>query len=232
MPSPFVKLQPKLGYQFSDVNLLENALRHRSCGANNNERLEFLGDALLGAVIADNLFEKFPSATEGELSRLRAKLVKGVALAVISKELGLGEYLILGPGEMKSGGNRRDSILADAVEAIIGAIYLDGGMQPARTAIENWFGKKFDKLSVVDAKKDAKTQLQELLQSRKFALPIYDVVATEGEIHEPIFQVNCTVTVFKDQSLSCFEMASSRRIAEQKSAATMLGLLQEKGLKQ
>ncbi len=225
------QLQTKLGHQFVELNLLENALRHRSCGVLNNERMEFLGDALLGAVIADNLFHKFPDAAEGELSRLRARLVNGVALAVIARELGLGKYLILGPGEMKSGGHRRDSILADTVEAIIGAIYLDAGMESARAAIERWFGDKLKNISVTDAKKDAKTLLQELLQGRKLELPSYQVVSTEGEVHDPKFEVTCNVILKKGEVLESSEIAGSRRIAEQKSAASMLNILEHKGLK-
>jgi len=185
----------------------------------------------LGFVVADSLYRKFPKAAEGELSRLRAKLVKGVSLAVIAKKLGLGEFLILGPGEMKSGGHRRDSILADALESIIGAIYLDGGIDHARDFIDRWFCNQLENLSVSDAKKDPKTQLQELLQSRKLALPQYEVISTAGEMHDPKFEVKCSVVVFKNENLTCTETAKSRRIAEQKAASNMLQILQIKGLK-
>ncbi len=231
MLDKLARLQKNLGYQFKQVDLLTSALSHRSCGSNNNERLEYLGDALLGFVIADSLYQKFPKAAEGELSRLRARLVKGVSLSQIARQLDLGEYIKLGPGEKKSGGHRRDSILADAVEAILGAIYLDGGHEPAQLAISNWFKQLLDNLSVSDAKKDPKTKLQELLQSRKFSLPLYQVVSTEGAVHDQVFEVLCTVEYKNQETLTVQNKAKSRRIAEQKTAEEMLQMLAQRGLK-
>ncbi len=163
-------LQRRIGYQFQQPELLEQALTHRSCKGKHNERLEFLGDAILSFVIAEALYQNFPKTREGDLTRMRASLVKGVTLAEIAKELQLSEFLRLGPGELKSGGFRRESILADAVEAILGAIYLDGGEQVCKERILAWFGSR---LTVIEpgVQKDSKTKLQEYLQGRKLALP-------------------------------------------------------------
>lgn len=209
----------QLGYAFSDPNLLKRALSHRSFGANNNERLEFLGDSILNFIIAQRLFEKFPSAKEGELSRLRASLVKGETLAKVAKELNLGEFLLLGEGELKSGGFRRASILADAVEAIIGAIYLDSDMPTVVERVYSWFSDRIDNITLEDDARDAKSQLQEWLQARKLPLPVYEVVATEGEAHNQTFTVTCSVSVLAEATKA---VASNRKHAEKQAAKLMI----------
>lgn len=213
------RLINRLGHNFSDPTLLDLALTHRSCGANNNERLEFLGDAVLGVVIAEHLFRRFPDAKEGDLSRLRSMLVKGTSLAKVARELELGEQLNLGGGERKSGGHRRDSILADAVEALIGAIYLDAGFDAARQSIERWLAKRLSPLTLEATDKDPKTQLQEFLQGRGKALPVYRVDAIDGEAHDQTFTVVCEVELLK---LPVSAQGGSRRAAEQAAAAEAL----------
>lgn len=220
-------LQPlcrRLGHQFQDQTLVELALTHRSCGNKNNERLEFLGDSLLNCVIAEALFQRFPEAKEGQLSRLRARLVKGVTLAEIAREFGLGDYLRLGIGELKSGGFRRDSILADAMEALIGAIYLDSDMSVTKERILAWFGSRLQKLDLKDNQKDAKTRLQEYLQGKGAELPEYETVGIDGEAHAQVFTVSCTVSLLQQPTLGS---GSSRRVAEQKAASQALTLLGE-----
>lgn len=208
-----------LGYEFSEETSLELALTHRSCGSKNNERLEFLGDSLLNCMIAEALFQQFPKAKEGQLSRLRARLVKGVTLAEIAREKDLGDYLRLGGGELKSGGFNRDSILADAVEAIIGAIYLDSDFATCRERVLSWYRSRLDNLSLDDTHKDAKTRLQEFLQSRRSSLPVYNLTKVEGESHEQTFYIECEAEMLK----SCTSgKGSSRRIAEQKAASAAL----------
>lgn len=221
------QLQRRLGYHFNDPQHLKLALTHRSFGGRNNERLEFLGDAILNMVIAQHLFDSFPNAREGQLSRLRARLVRGVTLAEIAREFDLGEFLRLGSGEMKSGGNRRESILADAVESIIGAIYLDSGFEASRERVLAWFAQRLDNLSLEDTRKDPKTRLQELLQSRQKALPQYEVVEVKGEAHQQTFYVHCHVPML---SASTEGSGSSRRIAEQAAAQAALEALAEEGL--
>lgn len=213
-----------LHYQFQDSQLLESAVTHRSAGSNNNERLEFLGDAVLGYVIAEWLFERFPGASEGKLSRLRASLVKRDTLADIARELEIGEYLRLGSGELKSGGFRRDSILADALEAILGAIVLDsgGGLDSCRDIIHRLFAGKVERLSSVSELKDPKTRLQEFLQSRKLDLPSYEVQQVTGKAHKQHFVVECRVDVLK---MLVKGEGSSRRRAEQVAAEKMLAEL-------
>jgi ribonuclease-3 len=205
------------------MSLFELALTHRSCGKKNNERLEFLGDSILNFVIADDLFARFPKAKEGELSRLRARMVKGVTLSEVARELGLGDYLRLGSGELKSGGYRRDSILADAVEAIIGAIYLDTDMDTARGFILSWFKERLDKLDLNESMKDSKTRLQEFLQSRRLALPEYELMNVEGEAHDQTFYIDCRVEGLKKAEKG---IGSSRRQAEQEAAKNALIALQ------
>ena len=185
------RLQVQLGYEFKTVALLELALTHRSCGARNNERLEFLGDAALNFIMGEALYQQLTAVDEGDLSRQRATLVKGKTLAEIARELNLGEHLLLGSGEMKSGGHRRDSILADAVEAIIGAIYLDSGMAECKKCVLRWFASRLNKVSASADQKDAKTRLQEFLQGRSRPLPQYSVVAVSGEQHCQHFSVQC-----------------------------------------
>ncbi len=195
------------------------ALTHRSFAGRNNERLEFLGDAILNFVAGEALFERFPLAREGQLSRLRARLVKGETLAVLARGLQLGDYLRLGSGELKSGGFRRESILADALEALIGAIYLDAGMDVARQRVLSWLSNELDSLTLVDTNKDPKTRLQEFLQSRATDLPRYEVVDIQGEPHCRTFFVQCEIALLNDKTQG---QGASRRIAEQVAAAAAL----------
>lgn len=215
-------LQRRIGYHFNELGHLRLAMTHRSHGSQNNERLEFLGDAILNMVIAQYLYHHFPAAREGQLSRLRARMVKGVTLAEIALEFDLGEHLLLGSGELKSGGFRRESILADAVESIIGAIYLDRGFDASRERILAWFAPRLQRLSLQDTQKDAKTRLQEFLQSRQQELPRYDVVDVRGEAHQQTFYVACHVPVLAEATKGT---GSSRRIAEQDAAAVALDAL-------
>lgn len=223
MSSPVSKLQRPLGYRYQDEALFELALTHRSCGSRNNERLEFLGDSILNFVIADALFRKFPDAKEGQLSRLRARLVKGVTLAEIAREMDLGEFLRLGSGELKSGGFRRDSILADAVEALIGAIYFDAGLEACRERILAWYQGRLDGLSLEDTQKDPKTRLQEWLQGRQAELPKYHLMRVEGEAHAQVFFIECEVSLLAER---CAGQGRSRRIAEQQAAQAALKALE------
>jgi ribonuclease-3 len=216
---PIELLSKAIGYSFNDLRLFENALTHRSAGSVNNERLEFLGDAILGFIIAEALCQQFSSANEGQLSRLRAEVVKGETLASLAHKLDLGVYLVLGVGELRSGGQSRDSILADALEAILAAIYLDGGYEAVKQVVFNLFQDKLKKLSLDTHTKDPKTRLQEYLQSRKLELPIYTVTDTEGEQHDQQFYVKCVVASL---CLECEGKGSSRRRAEQDSADCML----------
>jgi ribonuclease-3 len=209
------KLGRRLGYQFIDSSLAEQALTHRSCGAKNNERLEFLGDSILNFVIADDLFKRFPTAKEGQLSRLRARLVKGVTLAELAEEMALKEFLKLGAGELKSGGFNRHSIQADTVEALIGAIYQDAGFEPCRDRILAWYQSRLEQLTLEDTLKDPKTRLQEFLQSRKSDLPAYHLIRVEGEAHDQTFYIECEVALLEQR---CAGRGRSRRIAEQQSA--------------
>lgn len=212
------KLIRELDYRFNDQALLERALTHCSVTQNNNERLEFLGDAVLGMVIAEELFKRFPEANEGELSRLRASLVKGETLAKIAISFELGDVIRLGQGELKSGGFRRSSILADAFEAILGAIYLDGGFDDCRNIILKHFASRLDAVSPETAQKDPKTRLQEYLQASQQALPAYEVVDVAGEAHAQTFTVECQVEGVQ----TVRAQGSSRRKAEQAAAEMIL----------
>lgn len=225
MSSQYQKLSRRLGYFFADLGLLELALTHRSFGGKNNERLEFLGDSILNYVIAEDLFHRFPKAKEGELSRLRASLVKGDTLAELAREFKMGDFLKLGAGELKSGGFRRDSILADSVEGVIGAIYLDAGMDTCRDRILTWYKTRLDATSLKVVTKDAKTRLQEYLQGRKFSLPNYEVVDILGDPHDQTFYVHCFIDVYDEPVKG---KGGSRRIAEQNAAAKALKLLEKK----
>ncbi|GAB3488751.1 ribonuclease III [Marinomonas epiphytica] len=225
MSSNYQKLSRRLGYFFADLGLLELALTHRSFGGKNNERLEFLGDSILNYVIAEDLFHRFPKAKEGELSRLRASLVKGDTLAELAREFKMGDFLKLGAGELKSGGFRRDSILADSVEGVIGAIYLDAGMDTCRDKILTWYKSRLDATSLKVVTKDAKTRLQEYLQGRKFALPNYEVVDILGDPHDQTFYVDCYIDVYDEPVKG---KGGSRRIAEQNAAAKALKMLENK----
>ena len=211
-----------LGYQFDNPELLIAALTHRSAGSGNNERLEFLGDAVLAYHISIELYRRFPEANEGELSRMRSTLVKGETLAVLAQKIGLGDYLRLGPGELKSGGFRRESILADAFEALLGAIFLDGGRDKAQDFIERYFNVLLDDASPKDILKDPKTRLQEFLQSRRFPLPDYTVTNTHGNAHQQLFTVQCQVKPLK---IAVTGRGSSRRKAEQAAAEATLEVL-------
>lgn len=220
MENDLTALARTIDYAFQQPGLLELALTHRSYnGTHNNERLEFLGDSILNFVVGEALFLKFPQAREGQLSRLRASLVKGVTLTKIAKQLDLGPFLKLGPGELKSGGSRRESILADAVEAIIGAVYLDGGNERAKSLILNWFESRLQTISLQDTTKDNKTLLQETLQARKLELPIYDIVDVTGKSHAQQFVVDCRVD---ELGLSARAEGQSRRQAEQIAAGKLL----------
>jgi len=219
---PLDRLERKLGYHFQDQELLEMALTHRSYAGRNNERLEFLGDAILNFVAGEALFQHFPQAREGQLSRLRARLVKGQTLAVLARGFELGDYLRLGSGELKSGGYRRESILADALEALIGAIYLDAGMDVVRDRVLAWLANEIQGLTLVDTNKDPKTRLQEYLQSRGSDLPRYDVVDIQGDPHCRIFYVTCEIAPLSEKTQG---QGASRRIAEQIAAAAALAAL-------
>jgi ribonuclease-3 len=214
------RLARALSYRFGDGGWLERALTHRSAGSDNNERLEFLGDALLNFVIADAAFSALPDATEGDLSRLRATLVREESLAVVSRRIGLGEFLHLGSGELKSGGFRRDSILADGLEAIIGAVYLDGGVEAARAVCLHLFADELQHLPDPLTLKDSKTRLQEFLQAAGRPLPDYTVTAESGPPHRRSFTVGCRVADAPD--CSSVGEGSSRRLAEQQAAQRML----------
>ena len=222
MNNPLLKLSQRIDYTFNDHSLIELALTHRSCGGKNNERLEFLGDSIVNLVIAEALFVKFPEAKEGKLSRLRARMVKGVTLAELARDFALGDFLHLGSGEMKSGGHRRESILADTVEAIIGAIYLDSDMDTVKGKILQWYDSRLTALSLDDPLKDPKTQLQEFLQGKQAPLPKYDVLNIEGSAHEQLFKVSCKV---QDLEKTIVGQGGSRRIAEQEAAAQALKFL-------
>lgn len=213
------QLQRRIGYQFKSQERLLLALTHRSFGHQNNERLEFLGDSIVNMVIAEHLFRRFPKAREGQLSRLRARMVKGVTLAEIGREFDLGQYLQLGSGELKSGGFRRDSILADAVESIIGAMYLDSDFITCQVQVLRWFDLRLQNLDLQDTQKDPKTRLQEYLQSRQFPLPLYDVLSVDGEAHSQTFHISCALPSLGRKTIGS---GNSRRIAEQQAARNAL----------
>lgn len=219
-------LEREMGYRCRDESLIEAALTHRSAGGANNERLEFLGDGVLNCVVADLLYRRYGRADEGELSRLRARLVRGEALATIAAALGVGERLRLGPGELRTGGFRRRSILADALEALFGAIYLDGGFVAAHAAIGRVFGPRLEELGATADLKDPKTRLQEYLQGRGLALPRYTVERVEGESHMQRFSVTCEVAVL---GLRASGQGASRRAAEQEAAQQVLDAIVSSG---
>jgi ribonuclease-3 len=213
-----------LNYTFKQPSLLTMALTHRSKGNDNNERLEFLGDAVVNFVIAEILFHQFPQASEGDLSRWRATLVNRDALAVLAKEFNLGPHLLLGPGELRSGGSERQSILSCAMEAIIGAVYLDGGFAAARERIEAWYESMLGSLSSAASHKDPKTVLQEHLQGQRLSLPVYTVEAIEGVAHQQHFTVSCLVEGVQKKSIG---KGTSRRRAEQAAAEAMLNMVKQ-----
>jgi len=216
------RLSKKIGYSFSQPELLVQALTHRSAKGQHNERLEFLGDSILGFVIAKALFDKFPKHNEGDLTRMRSSLVKGVTLAEIGRDFNLGEYLILGPGELKSGGHRRESILEDAIEAIIGAVYLDSNISQCKQLILSWFAQRLDAIKPGNEQKDPKTRLQEYLQGRKIPLPEYEVIEVTGQSHNQQFTVKCITSVINTEVIAT---GTSRRKAEQSAAQQVLDLI-------
>lgn len=208
-----------IGYVFNSRDLLKQALTHRSYGATHNERLEFLGDSILNCVIAQALYERFLEVREGDLSRLRANLVRQETLAAIAQRLGLGEQLRLGEGELKSGGFRRPSILADGLEALFGAVFIDGGFERARETVLRLFDPYLSNLDPQHSGKDAKTSLQEFLQGRRLALPQYQLSATRGEAHAQEFEVECLIPELGISTTGC---GPSRRAAEQEAAKRAL----------
>lgn len=221
--SELQSLADQLGWQFSDPNLLRQAVTHRSASGPNNERLEFLGDAILNFVIAAEIFERRPDLREGELSRLRAALVNKSALAEIAREIALGEQILLGSGELKTGGRRRDSILADSLEAVIGAVYLDGGYEGGKALILRLYAAHLRALPDMQAHKDPKTRLQEYLQARGLELPTYAVENISGRAHEQTFRVVCASAILEQTGEG---VAGNRRQAEQAAAADLLTKLQ------
>ncbi len=214
-------LEQSLDYTFKDARLLELALTHRSAHGDNYERLEFLGDAVLDFVVSEVVFRSHPNSPEGDLSRLRASLVNDRMLATIAREIGLGEYLHLGSGERKSGGHRRDSILADALEAIFGAVYLDTGLEAARRIIEKAYGARFEEFPDVEELRDPKTRLQEWMQARQMGLPDYELLDVTGKAHRQTFRASCQV-----QDRVTTGTGTTRRNAEQQAAENMLRQLQ------
>jgi ribonuclease-3 len=217
--SPSAWVREKLAYEVRDAGLFASALTHRSVSGSNNERLEFLGDAVLNLLIAEHLYGAFPNASEGDLSRLRSRLVSGESLAQIAAELGLGDVLQLGSGELKTGGFRRKSILADALEALCGAIYLDGGLQSARQCVSKLFGARIAALPAPATLKDAKTRLQEHLQAQGLGLPAYVVERVDGAPHEHTFWVRCELAALGRTGRG---QGSTRRGAEQEAAERVL----------
>ena len=213
------RLAQSLGHRFTREELLIQALTHRSVGSSNNERLEFLGDALIGFVIAEALWERFPKADEGTLSRMRASLVKRESLARLARDLKLGDSLRLGAGELRTGGHARDSILADALEAVLGAVYLDGGFERARAVVLELFAARLEQTDAERAGKDPKTRLQEWLQSYKRPLPEYLVLSIDGDQHDQTFIVSCQL---QDADVTTRATGTSRRRAEQAAAEFML----------
>jgi ribonuclease-3 len=216
------KLQKNIDYHFSDAALLKQALTHRSVNNNNNERLEFLGDSILGCVISHELYLRFPLVDEGQLSRLRSSLVRGQTLAKLAKTLNLSENLVLGQGELKSGGFRRESIQGDAFEAILGAIFLDSDYLTVSAVILKLYDGLLNEASPDDSLKDFKTQLQELLQKKGRSLPMYELIKTKGQDHNAVFYVSCHI---KEFNLTVEENAKSIKRAEQACAESILGSL-------
>ena len=222
MGGDLVQLQTTLAYQFKNTQLLKQALTHRSFGVDNNERLEFLGDALLDLIVGESLFNQHPGADEGSLSRLRSSIVNKSALAGIGREWNLGEHVLLGAGELKSGGRSRDSILADTVEAVVAAVYLDGGLAACRKLVDAWT-LEFVRNPEARQTKDAKTRLQEKMQASGHGLPDYQVLAIEGEAHAQSFLVECRVEGLERVHRG---RGRSKRAAEQQAALETLRSLE------
>jgi ribonuclease-3 len=222
--SDYSVLCKRLDYQFKDPKFLKIALTHRSANKQHYERMEFLGDAILNLIITDNLYHRFPDASEGKLSRLRASMVKGETLSKLAKQLELGEFLNLGSGELKSGGFRRESILADVFESIIGAIYLDQGYEPAQQFVLRMFSERLQNADINVDLKDPKTRLQEYLQAQGQDLPVYEILSTSGKAHNQTFEVACHVPVLNKSTQGA---GNSRRKAEQVAARRMLQELEQ-----
>ncbi|MBE2895097.1 ribonuclease III [Spirabiliibacterium falconis] len=219
MQHDLARLQRKLGYQFQHIGLLKQALTHRSADSKHNERFEFLGDSILNFIIGEALFHQFARVDEGDLSRMRATLVREQTLAQHARNFELGDYMRLGAGELKSGGFRRDSILADCVEAIIGAMYLDSNLETVMPVVQMWYKTDLANIKPGENQKDPKTRLQEYLQGKHLALPSYEVIAIEGEDHNQSFKVRCDVSGLK---LTALGIGQSRRKAEQAAAEQIL----------
>lgn len=222
MKTDLTRLSKRLGYTFKNLNHLKQALTHCSMGEKNYERFEFLGDSILSFVIADALYHEASIENEGQMSRLRSFLVKGDSLAEIATEIGLGDFLFLGQGELKSGGFRRASILADALEAVFAAVYLDGGIEPAKAVILKLYSSRLESSKLSDSFKDFKTQLQEYLQAKKYPLPSYDLTKIEGIDHEQMFYIQCQVNGIDQYTQG---KGTNRRKAEQIAAHDMLNYL-------
>ncbi|WP_093318969.1 ribonuclease III [Thorsellia anophelis] len=216
------RLERKLSYKFKDPVLLTMALTHRSANGQHNERLEFLGDSILSFIIADTLYARFPKCNEGDLTRMRASLVKENTLSEIAREFDLGNVLVLGPGELKSGGFQRDSILADAIEAIIGAIYIDNGIETVKSVVLAWYENRLANISPGDKQKDPKTRLQEFLQANHRPLPLYTVIQVKGDAHNQEFTIECDIDGLVEKIIG---KGTSRRKAEQSAAALALTAL-------
>ena len=216
-------LSSRMAYEFRNPDLVKRALRHCSAGKDHNERMEFLGDAILGMVISHLLYTTYPLATEGELSRLRANLVQQSTLAELARLLGLGTWLSLGAGEIKSGGGNRDSILADAFEALVCALFLDAGLEVCTAKVTEWFAPRLINSGTNAVSKDPKTRLQEYLQARKLPLPVYSILDIEGKDHVQKFQVSCQVVLLQDLEMGS---GNSRKEAEQKAALRILEQLE------
>ncbi|URJ32705.1 ribonuclease III [Blochmannia endosymbiont of Camponotus sp.] len=219
-------LQEKLGYTFNRYDLLLQALTHRSSSNQHNERLEFLGDAILNYVIANLLYHRFPHISEGDMSRMRANLVRENTLATLAREFNLGDYLQLGQGELKNGGYQRESILANTIEALIGGIFLDSNIQTIEILIIHWYKIRIDHMDpyAYDKQKDPKTRLQEYMQHRRLPLPVYWINQIIGEAHNQTFTINCQVSKLTQPIIGC---GSSRRRAEQNAAKKILEVLEE-----
>jgi ribonuclease-3 len=224
MDPSLVALQQRIGHRFTDPDLLQRALTHRSYGTDHNERLEFLGDAVLSLVISSLLFDRLGDSDEGDLTRIRAHLVREDSLHRAALQLGLPDLLRLGEGEARGGGALRASILADALEALLGATFVDGGFPAARALVQNLFGEIIDTTDVATWAKDAKTELQEWLQARRIPVPSYRIIATRGQAHAQTFEVECAVPAL---SLSETGEGKSRRAAEQEAARRLLVALRD-----
>jgi len=222
MNENFEELYTKLHYHFNDPSLMKQALTHRSKGSQHNERLEFLGDSIINCIVAEVLYQQFPEATEGDLSRWRAVLANRESLGDLARQFDLGHYLYLGPGELKSGGEQRQSILSCAIEAVVGAMYLDGGFEVTRKTVLQWYEPLLQSLSSASSHKDPKTLLQEYLQAKHLPLPLYQIDDIQGAAHKQMFIISCSVEGLPEKTVG---RGTSRRRAEQAAAEAMLGVL-------